>query len=387
MPIRRRKTGIPVTDDVPWGTHFCFFYHTKEDLLDILVPYFKAGLENNEFCVWVTSDILPLDEAIAAMRRAIPDFSLYVYKGQIDIIPHDRWYLNNGFFDSERVLKAWRDKYNLATVKGYEGLRAAGDTAWLANKDWRDVCRYEQKANSVVGSYKILAMCSYCLQKCDPEEALDVLENHEFAIVKGAATWGRMKNYDQMSVETGLRKVDCKHLYNTHDQLSSDMPGGRKRFTGILNEIAGLKLEEEAIIKLNVGPPVLYELGLFAALKWYAEMFSSYTGINVIVRGGKSDSRQIKETEIAMFHIALEALTNVVKHARASHVIIDSESDAEIVRLRIADNGIGFDKSLQQGANTWGLLTLRERVIAINGQFHIESTPGSGTSVTVEAPL
>jgi len=49
-----RKIGIDVLDDVPWGTHLCQFYHTKEDLIEILVPYFKAGLENNEFCMWVT---------------------------------------------------------------------------------------------------------------------------------------------------------------------------------------------------------------------------------------------------------------------------------------------------------------------------------------------
>ena len=46
-----RKTGIGVVGDVPWGTHFFMFYETKEDLLDTLVPYFKAGLENNEFCL------------------------------------------------------------------------------------------------------------------------------------------------------------------------------------------------------------------------------------------------------------------------------------------------------------------------------------------------
>jgi len=47
----KRKSGIDILGDVPWGTHLCQFYHTKEDLIDILVPYFKAGLENNEFCM------------------------------------------------------------------------------------------------------------------------------------------------------------------------------------------------------------------------------------------------------------------------------------------------------------------------------------------------
>jgi hypothetical protein len=63
MVTRLRKTGIGVVDSLPWGTHLCQFYETKQDLLDVLVPYFKAGLHNNEMCVWVTS--APLEEAEA----------------------------------------------------------------------------------------------------------------------------------------------------------------------------------------------------------------------------------------------------------------------------------------------------------------------------------
>jgi hypothetical protein len=383
MPIIKRKTGIPVADDAPWGTHFCYFYETKEDLLDILVPYFRKGLENNEFCVWIISDILSMDEAISAMRKAISDFSVYVYKGQIEIIPHDRWYLKKGFFDPEAVFETWCDKYDLALVKGYEGLRAAGDTTWLDNKDWRDFCECEQTANKVMGDHKILALCAYCLKRCDPDEALDVVENHAFSIVKGAGDWGMLKDADQKRVERGLRKIAHARLYPSPGRLSS----GRKSFTGILHEIAGLRLAEEAIVRLNVAPPVLYDHGLLAALKWYAEQFSLHTGINVTVRGDDIIPRPAVEIEAAMFHIAREALTNVVKHARASYVVIESESDPDIVRLRIADNGVGFDKSLWKCSNIWGVLELRERAISISGKFRVDSSPGCGTTVIVEAPL
>jgi hypothetical protein len=54
MDEKMRKSGIDIIGDLPWGAHFCQFYQTKEDLMDILVPYFKAGLENNEFCLWFT---------------------------------------------------------------------------------------------------------------------------------------------------------------------------------------------------------------------------------------------------------------------------------------------------------------------------------------------
>ncbi len=53
-----RKTGIGILGEVPRGKHLCQFYQTKEDLSDILVPYFKAGLENNEFCMWLVQNLL-----------------------------------------------------------------------------------------------------------------------------------------------------------------------------------------------------------------------------------------------------------------------------------------------------------------------------------------
>jgi hypothetical protein len=93
---------------VPWGTHFCQFYQTKEDLMDTLVPYFKAGLENNEFCTWVTSQPLGVEEAKEALRGAVPDIDVYLAKRQIEIIPYNQWYVKEGVFDSNRVLNTLR---------------------------------------------------------------------------------------------------------------------------------------------------------------------------------------------------------------------------------------------------------------------------------------
>ena len=63
MEEERRQTGIDLLVSHPWGTHFCQFYQTKQDLIDILVPCFKAGLESNELCTWVTSEPPGVEEA------------------------------------------------------------------------------------------------------------------------------------------------------------------------------------------------------------------------------------------------------------------------------------------------------------------------------------
>ena len=91
MAGEKRNSGVDIIGDIPWGTHICQFYQTKDDLIEILVSYFKAGLENNEYCLWVTSG--PLDEkgAMEAMRKALPDFDRYLDRGQMDTIPLNRW--------------------------------------------------------------------------------------------------------------------------------------------------------------------------------------------------------------------------------------------------------------------------------------------------------
>jgi len=71
MREKLRKTGIDIIGDVLWGTHLCLFYQNKEDLIDILVPYFKAGLENNEFCMWVTSEPVKVEDAKTALKKVV----------------------------------------------------------------------------------------------------------------------------------------------------------------------------------------------------------------------------------------------------------------------------------------------------------------------------
>ena len=189
-----RKSGITVIGDVPWGTHFCQFYQTKQDLIETLVPYFKTGLENNEFCMWVTADNLTEQEAHKAISKVMPGFSKYLKKGQIEILSYNEWYLKGGFFDSQVVLDGWVEKLNQALAKGYDGLRLTGNTFWLEKKDWHSFSDYEEAVNSVIGKYKMIALCTYCLDKCNAAEIVDVIRNHEFALIKHEGEWEFFEN-------------------------------------------------------------------------------------------------------------------------------------------------------------------------------------------------
>ena len=119
MTTELRKTGISVVGDVPWGTHFCYFYETKQDLLDILVPYFKAGLESNEFCLWIisNSELITTEEARKSLGQAVPDLDRYLAEGRIEIVPHDRWFLQGGVFDFHLVANRFKEKLDEALAE------------------------------------------------------------------------------------------------------------------------------------------------------------------------------------------------------------------------------------------------------------------------------
>ena len=167
MEDKLRNSGIDIIGNVPWGTHFCQFYQTKKDLMDILVPYFKAGLENNEFCIWIAPQPLEVEEAKEALRSVVPDFDVYLGRGQIEIFPYTHGYINEGVFDSKKVISGWSEKLNWALERGYEGLRAAGDTCWLEKEGWSDFVNYEKKIDSVIEKHQMIALCPYHLEMCN----------------------------------------------------------------------------------------------------------------------------------------------------------------------------------------------------------------------------
>jgi hypothetical protein len=185
-----RDSGVALIGDLPWGSHFCQFYQTKKDVLEVLVPYFNAGLENNELCVWVTSDFVTTEDARKAMEKRVPDFSTYLANRQIEIFPYTEWYLKGGHFDLKRTLNMWMAKHNEALSSGFAGLRVSGNPYWIDNKkDWDDFACYEAEINNIIGGKKMLVLCTYSLKKCGVPEIMDVVKNHEFALARNRGAW------------------------------------------------------------------------------------------------------------------------------------------------------------------------------------------------------
>ena len=201
-----RKTGIDIIGDASWGTHLCQFYETREDLVDILVPYFKAGLENNEFCMWITSEPLKVEDAKAALKKLVKNLDHFIKKGQIEILDYSEWYTKSGKFDANNVLQSWVEKENQALKRGYDGLRLSGNTFWLEEKDWRNFTDYEEEVNRVIGKYRMIAICTYSLAKCGASEVMDVVSNHQFALIRREGKWVIIESSEQKRAEEELQE-------------------------------------------------------------------------------------------------------------------------------------------------------------------------------------
>jgi PAS domain S-box-containing protein len=184
-----RSSGIGVVGRIPWGTHLCQFYETKEDLIDILVPYFAEGLRDNEFCMWITSQPLDEGEAKVALKEAVPDLEDYVAKGQIEIISYSDWYIRGGTFDADGVLKGWVEKESRALGRHFDGLRLSGNTFWLEKDDWQDFVDYEALINGVIKEHRMIAICTYSLDRCGSRHLIDVMRNHESTLIRKKDAW------------------------------------------------------------------------------------------------------------------------------------------------------------------------------------------------------
>src|SRR5258706_7713440 len=138
MTAEMGKTGIDVVGDMPWGTHFCLFYETLTDLLEPLVLYCKAGLESQEFCLWVVAAPLTEEDATHALKQAVPDLDRYLDDHSIEIASAHDFYLQNGRVDPKKGTNGFNQKPANGTCSASAAGRGTGDSARLEKRDSRD---------------------------------------------------------------------------------------------------------------------------------------------------------------------------------------------------------------------------------------------------------
>jgi signal transduction histidine kinase len=158
-----------------------------------------------------------------------------------------------------------------------------------------------------------------------------------------------------------------------------------------LELLAGTGLEELQRLVGGLHPPQLDDLGLLAALRWYATEIQNRYGLALKVTTQGEPTALPPEVRVVLFRISQEAITNVVRHANAQQASICLEYNHDQINLYLEDDGIGFDveSTLRSGSEKpcWGLLGLLERASLVGGECQIKSRPGAGTLIIVNVPL
>ncbi len=155
-----------------------------------------------------------------------------------------------------------------------------------------------------------------------------------------------------------------------------------------LRELVVTTLQDVRNLAVELRPKALDDFGLVAAVDRLTSGFSEQTGIDVDFESRLGDDRLPGEIETALYRIVQEALTNIVKHARAQHVSILLLRKPASAAVVIEDDGTGFAQPASSGDGSGlGLVGMRERVRLLDGRFEIESSAEAGTTIVAEVPV
>jgi PAS domain S-box-containing protein len=189
---------------------------------------------------------------------------------------------------------------------------------------------------------------------------------------------------------------------NLHDRIGQSLAFARLELAALceseprpefrrLRELIDEAIVDTRSLTFELSPPVLYELGLVAALEWLVHKIRKDHGIQTRFHDDGLPKPLDENFRVVLFQAVRELLVNIVKHARASHAQVVVRRDADALRILIEDDGVGFElpraKAKREASRSFGLFNIRERVEYLGGQLKIRSEIGRGTRVTLIAPL
>lgn len=185
----------------------------------------------------------------------------------------------------------------------------------------------------------------------------------------------------QLLIDIHWRFQACrKKLVEDPQKVQRDMDEIENLIAESITEARGL-IDE-------LRPSVLDDMGLAVAVEKYSRRIEKGNSLSVKLLVDKKLGRMPSEVEIATYRIIQEALTNVRRHAKASHVEVKIWREKNYLTVRIDDEGCGFDvETVNVEGDNWGLVGMEERAKAVNGSLEFKSGPGKGTTVSLKIPI
>jgi signal transduction histidine kinase len=266
-----------------------------------------------------------------------------------------------------------------AVVSGL-GFRGRGRGALVALDRLRDGPAFDRDDEYLLSSFAASASIAIATAQ---SVGADKLQQSMRAAESERTRWAR-ELHDETLQELGALKLALESAQHHPDPAVA----GRTMGEAIGQVDMAIRNLQGLITELR--PAALDELGLQPALEALVERTSATSGLGVYTEidlgweNGRRPTRLVPELEGAIYRLAQEALTNVIKHAGAEEVRVRLTEDAGIVRMTVADNGSGFDADGEH--HGFGLVGMRERAELVGGRLAIESEPGDGTTVRAELP-
>jgi PAS domain S-box-containing protein len=203
-------SGIGVIGDIPWGVHFSLFYETPTDLLDAIVPYFAAGLEAGQLCLWAPTVPSVEEEVIHELRGRVPDFDDRLRKGDLNTFRYEDLFIEEGVLDVERALAEYKQWEQRGRSNGYTGLRAAGNLSWIDSSSWPTFAAYERTLHDWAAARRMLVLCSYPLAHIGASDVFDLARAHDFVIARREGEWEVLETPELKRTKDDLRRLNEK---------------------------------------------------------------------------------------------------------------------------------------------------------------------------------
>jgi signal transduction histidine kinase/predicted Ser/Thr protein kinase len=416
--------------------HQCLIYNTQEEQFAAALPFLRAGLERRERCLYI-ADENSAAAVLDALREAGTDVDRYVKSRALIMAGKQEMYLAHGRFDPDRMISFLSEMRREAGTGKFSGLRILGEMTWLLEKDTApdSLIEYEAKLNHFVRDHAVRILCQYDRNRFSPELILRVIRTHPVVVYGGIIcknpyyvppdeflkpnqvsreverllnnlrTWEhsvaqlRALAARLQTVQESERKHLARELHDEIGQLLTGLrlllrPNGelpadelKTRFEQARAVVDDL-LAKVRRLSFDLRPADLDQLGLLPALLALFERYTAQTGVLVNFKHQAVEGRFASEVETGAYRVVQEALTNAARHARVSRINVRVWTGAGMLNLQIEDRGCGFDPEVVlKTPQSSGLIGMQERIMLLGGRMTIESSPGSGTTITAELPL
>jgi signal transduction histidine kinase len=192
--------------------------------------------------------------------------------------------------------------------------------------------------------------------------------------------------HDELGQELSVLRLEVERLRR---KVVNPQQGQPQELTPLIEELGeriDATVRSVRRIASELRPGVLDRLGLLAGIEWLLNELERRTGIAASLTAGGIGDKVDADVSTAVFRITQEALTNVVRHAKASAIDVELFGTADAITLCIADNGEGFDAAAERRAPSLGLFGMKERARGVGGALEINGIPGGGTTIRVVIP-